>query len=132
MPTYAVCAKKGLNRPSPAPASSTRLPAGISAATPRTKLSMVASKGSNRRYKPEGRKRRALAVKRELNKLGNSLDRIVKRIALDRCAARVADQLFDLIASHTAIRRCACAMDNAFFDNRSVQIIGAESQRNLR
>src|SRR5262249_18558654 len=71
------------------------------------------------------------ASKRALNKLGNSLDGIVERIALDRSAAGITDELLDLQSSHSLTRRRTGAMNDPLFDDRAVEIVGAETQRDL-
>ena len=59
---------------------------------------------------------------------GSSLDGVVKRVSLDGRPAGVADQLLDARSRHAAARRRAGAMNNAFFDDRAVEIISSKSK----
>src|ERR1044072_518194 len=80
---------------------------------------------------PDGSKRRPIAVNRGLNKLGDSVDWIIERVAWDRSAARVPDKLLYLSARHTWGCGRARAVNDTLFNDRSIQIIGAEPQCNL-
>src|SRR5258706_11465077 len=93
---------------------------------------MAASNGSSRRKSPEGTTLFARAMNRGLNKLRNSLHRLVERVAFDRFAARITNQLFDLIPRYSFSRRRTRTMNDAFFDDRSVQIVRTKLQRDLR
>src|SRR5690242_20102631 len=73
-----------------------------------------------------------LAVNRGLNKLGDSLDRIIEGVAVNRRAYSVPDELLDLNPRHAWRGRCARAVNDPLFDDRSVQIISTEPQCNLR
>src|SRR5215813_3860898 len=92
---------------------------------------MAASNGSSLRNNPAGTMRFAALNSRGLNKLRNSLDRIVERIALDRFTPGIANQLLNLISSHALTRRRTSAVNNSFLDDGSVEIIRAELQRDL-
>src|SRR5204862_4481556 len=61
----------------------------------------------------------------------SSLDGVIKRVSLDRGPAGVADQLLYARSRHAAARRSAGAMNDAFFDDGSVEVIGSKSQRDL-
>ena len=60
------------------------------------------------------------------------LHRAVERIALDRFAASLADQLQQLAAAQSLGGGGAGIVVDPLFDDRAVEIVGAESQRDLR
>src|SRR4051812_5977290 len=63
---------------------------------------------------------------------GSSLDRFVKRVPLDRRAASIADEFLDVRPRHSSAGWSTCAVNDALFDDRTVEVVSAETQRDLR
>ena len=62
-------------------------------------------------------------------RLGNA---IVERVAFDRSAAGIADELLDLSPRHAETCGSAGAVDDPLFNDGPVEIVGAKSQCDLR
>ena len=58
--------------------------------------------------------------------------RAVERIALDRDTSSFGDESAKLLARHALRRRGTSIVVNLFFDDSSVEIVGAKTQGNLR
>src|SRR5688572_8519603 len=93
---------------------------------------MASSKGSSFLNSAAGTARLMKASSWGLNKLRDSVDRIVEGVPFHGVSSCLADESFDLRPCHPLFRGRARAMDDAFFDDRSIEIVSAEPQRHLR
>src|SRR5437773_5657313 len=62
----------------------------------------------------------------------SSLNGIVQSVSLNRSAAGITDQLLDARTRHAEAGWRARTMNDAFFDDRAVEIVGSKPKRDLR
>ena len=62
----------------------------------------------------------------------NALNRVVQRVPLDGDSAGITNELFDLCAAHALARRSTGAVNDPFFNDGSVEIVGTEPESDLR